>query len=230
MTNIELMKNYLLGYVKRFIKDYYVFTEISVTPLSDRYTVSFKKNNREAVFIINCYTNIFGESGVVITQNFSDTRIVIPIGKIPIIETPISYINIKEPRHCFTEFSSVSDVDIVSLCRYITFKMYLDGILATDLDEILKSNNRKENIKNNKMFTTTKIFNPDYWHVGDAIEFTRVAKKGESKEPCLLTRATLIEKVGYTTIEVEYVDNIRVGMTITLDDVQTGKVKIRKLN
>ena len=55
-------------------------------------------------------------------------------------------------------------------------------------------------------------------------------KKSESKEPCLLTRAALIEKVGYTTIEVEYVDGIRVGMTITLDEIKSGKVKVKKLN
>jgi hypothetical protein len=164
--------------------------------------------------------NLFGEPAVWIQPNFSTAMVIIPVDKCPYVGTPIAYISIQEPSDTFVKFDVEDDMHLIPLCRYITFRMYEDDIVSTFIDKI----ERQTYDKHDNRFITIQVFNPDYWHVGDAIEFTKTTPAGNK-----IIKCALIEKVNHISLEVEYVDGIRVGMTITLDDVDTGKVKIRKL-
>ena len=223
MTNIELMKNYLLDYVKDFIIAYYKCDEQLITTINDGcvYITYHRDDVEKGVFELQCRVNLFGEPVVWIQTNFSTTIVIIPVDKCPYIGTPIAYISIQKPSDAFSKFDIESDMHLIPLCRYITFRMYKDNILSTDIDKIGKQPYEKQD----EIFTTTEIFNPDYWHVGDAVEFTRTTPAGNK-----ITKCALIEKVNHNSLEIEYIDNIRIGANITLDDVKSGKVKTRKLS
>lgn len=226
MTNIELMKNYLLGYVKDFIKEYYKCDEQITATMNDGcvYIKYYRDDVEKGIFKLQCRVNFFGEHVVWIQPNFSTAMVIIPVDKCPYIGTPIAYISLQEPSDAFVKFDIEDDMHLIPLCRYITFRMYKDNILSTYIDKIGKQPYEKQDVR----FTTTEVFNPDYWHVGDAVEFTRKGKVGDTFKE--FTGQALITKINYNIIDIEYIDGIRVGMTITFDDVKGGKVKIRKLN